>query len=370
MLAGGLESVARLMFSTSTTGIGQCTVLNDETTGVRGIPNSVCYEKAGESANIELRFNRCGHRAGMECGPKPDAVYRIVMTGSSTAMGDRVRQEESFAALLPAALSEKTGRSVELYNESMLWGYTHSVTLRFKEVLAAKPDLVLWILTPVDVARSSFVLPSQDETGRWSSKNHTERIWLRLKDTLTTESGMTAINDVFLRSRTALMLRHYLYQSQSLFVKATLASADVDAGFLRVPESTFWTEQLQEVDSDAATLEAQAHDAGVPVVAAYLPGPVQTSMVSIGQWSTGIDPYQLDDKLRLIIESHGGRFIDLLPDFRAIPNPERYYFPVDGHPTPEGHVVLTTMLAKELTSGVVPGLSGNERTITGAGNDR
>jgi hypothetical protein len=166
------------------------------------------------------------------------------------------------------------------------------------------------------------------------------------------------------------MLRHYLYQSQSLFVKATLASADVDAGFLRVPESTFWTEQLQEVDSDAATLEAQAHDAGVPVVAAYLPGPVQTSMVSIGQWSTGIDPYQLDDKLRLIIESHGGRFIDLLPDFRAIPNPERYYFPVDGHPTPEGHVVLTTMLAKELTSGVVPGLSGNERTITGAGNDR
>jgi hypothetical protein len=189
LLGGGVELVARSVFSQSQTGLAQCMVLNDATTGARGIPNSVCYEKVAESPKIEFRFNGCGHRAGMECGPKPAGTYRIVMTGSSMPMGAMVQQRESFAALLPKALSEETGRRVELYNESMEWGFTHSVTLRFKDVLAAKPDLVLWILTPADVERASLVLPRSEEVGQWKTKSLAERVWLRVKNILATESG-------------------------------------------------------------------------------------------------------------------------------------------------------------------------------------
>ena len=211
LLVGGAELAARLIFTQSMTGTEHCVVLNDPTTGARGIPNSVCYEKAPETPNIELKFNSCGHRAGMECGPKPARIYRIVMTGSSLPMGERVQQQESFAALLPAALSQKTGRAVELYNESMFWGYTHSVTLRFKDVLAARPDLILWVITPGDVERSALVLPTTDEVGRWASKSQAERIWLMLKDALATKSGMTLITDLSERSRAVFMLRHFLY---------------------------------------------------------------------------------------------------------------------------------------------------------------
>jgi hypothetical protein len=73
LLAGGIELAARAIFSESETGIGRCMVLDDPTTGARGIPNTVCYEKNAEAPEIEFKFNSCGHRAGMECGPKPAA---------------------------------------------------------------------------------------------------------------------------------------------------------------------------------------------------------------------------------------------------------------------------------------------------------
>jgi hypothetical protein len=357
LLGGGVELVARSVFSQSQTGAARCIVLNDATTGARGIPNTVCYEKDAEGPEIEFKFNSCGHRAGMECGPKPVGTYRIVMTGSSMALGSVVQQRETFAALLPKELSEKTGRPVELYNESMEWGFTHSVTLRFKDVLAEKPDLILWILTPGDVERASLVLPGTEEIGDWKTKSLAERIWLRVKNILATESGRTAIADFLGRSRTALMLRHFLYQSPNLFVKAKLAVDDSDSGYLRDPLSELWMDRMKQVDSDAATIEMQARDAGVPFVAAFVPSRTQAIMVSMGDWPTGVDPDELDNRLRPIIERYGGTYIDTLPEFRNIPNPERYYFPVDGHMTPQGHAVVSGLLAKALTSGAVQALS-------------
>jgi hypothetical protein len=82
-------------------------------------------------------------------------------------------------------------------------------------------------------------------------------------------------------------------------------------------------------------------------------------MISVGEWPADYDPYKLDEEVRAIIESHGGIYIDILPDFRAVPNPERHYFPVDGHPDAAGHAMIAGMLAKELTSGAVPALKAS-----------
>jgi hypothetical protein len=82
-------------------------------------------------------------------------------------------------------------------------------------------------------------------------------------------------------------------------------------------------------------------------------------MISMGKWPTGYDPYKLDEKLRFIIVSHGGIYLDILPQFRKVPSPEQYFFPVDGHPTSGGHAIIATLLAKELTGGAVPALNAS-----------
>jgi hypothetical protein len=79
-------------------------------------------------------------------------------------------------------------------------------------------------------------------------------------------------------------------------------------------------------------------------------------MISLDEWPAGYDPFRLDNELRSIVTRYGGIYIDILPEFRSIPNPEQYYFPVDGHPDSEGHAMIASFLAKELTGGAVPEL--------------
>jgi hypothetical protein len=360
LVLGSTESIARRIFRGSTTRAIDCMVLNDASTGVRAIPNSVCSEKLAEDRlPIEYRFNSCGHRAGMECGPKPPGSYRVVMAGSSFAMGLEAAREKTFAATLPAELSRQTGREIDLYNEAMESGFPHSVDLRFDEVLAAGPNLILWILTPFDIKKVSSVLPDQATSrGSFLARN-----WSRIKVAYSTESIPDAshelwqrVADAFGDTRTAFMLRHFLFQSQTQYVKSYLIGGDDESGFLRAEPSKLWQDRMQQFDGYAADIERRATAAGVPLVAVMLPNRAQAAMISMGEWPAGFDPYKLDAEVRSVIVSHGETYIDILPDLRDVPNPEQGYFAVDGHPNARGHAMFSALLARELTGGVVPAL--------------
>jgi hypothetical protein len=355
------ELIARWMFSQSKTNEEQCWVLDDPSTGVRGIPNSVCQVKIPESQPTEYRYNSCGHRAGMECGLKPPGAYRIVMTGSSSVMGLTVRREQTFAALLPQELSRRTGREIEVYNVGMGYGFTHNVVLRFNEVLAAGPDMILWVAAPMDIEQASFVVPgSKASAGR--------DIRTRVHEALARKSAWDKVRSLWeiasagflshlAASRTELMIQHFLYSSQSLYVNSYLRGDDSHSGFLKAEPSAEWQSHLRQTDIDVANMEARASAAGIPFVTVLLPNRAQAAMISMGEWPKGFDPYKLDGELRSIVTSHGGIYLDILPAFRAIPNPEQYYFPVDGHPNAEGHRIVSGLLASALTSGAVPALS-------------
>jgi lysophospholipase L1-like esterase len=71
----------------------------------------------------------------------------------------------------------------------------------------------------------------------------------------------------------------------------------------------------------------------------------------------------LDHELRAVVTEIGAVYVDILPDFRDIPNSERYYLAVDGHPNAAGHALLAGMLSKELTSGAIPALSAAPRML-------
>jgi hypothetical protein len=368
-LAVSTELIARRLFSELEISRLSC-VVNDPSTGERAIPNTACWDKIPESSLVVYRFNGCGHRAGMDCGPKPPATFRIVLIGSSVPMGSYVPFEKSIAGLLPPELSLRAGRRVEVYNESLAGtgGTAHTIDLRINDVLAANPDMVLWILTPGDIEIASRTLRVPQKPA--DPEAFIDEIVGRAKDTLVSKPIRQALPDLlelardFVRRpriylegfRTVLMFRHFIYQSHSQSLKSYLANEGKSAGYLKAEWSSDWRSHLREFDVYAADIEARTTAAGVPFAAVLLPYRAQATMISTGDWPADLDPYKLDNELRSIITSHGGIYVDILPDFRPILNPEQYYMPVDGHPTETGHAVIADLLVKELTSGAIPAL--------------
>jgi hypothetical protein len=348
LIATSTDLIARWKFA-RLYGIGEdCIVFNDPATGARGIPNSVCREKIPEGEVTEYRFNSCGHRTSIECGPKASGAYRIVM------MGMRVPQEKTFAALLPVELSRRTGRHVELYNEGMPWRPPHVTALHFNEVLAANPDIILWVIVPSDMWDLLLPPHSSDPPKVLSAYGKAKRIL---------EADLErAKADLPYRGIT--LLRHFVYDSQSQTITSYLAEKPDEPylqrvhgpEFLKVEPSQEWQSGLRAFANDATEIETQAEAAGVPLVAVFLPERAQAAMISRGEWPVSFDPFKLDNELRSIIESHGGTYLDILPDFRNIPNTERSFLPLDGHPDAHGHAMISGLLANELTAGAVPAL--------------
>jgi hypothetical protein len=221
LLLGSTELIARRIFFTTEVEAGQCKVRNDRSIITRRIPGCVCSEKIAESRPVEYRFNSSGYRADKEFGPKLPSTYRIVVVGSCFAMGLRVPIEETFTSPLPAELSKRTGRKVEILNEAMedydAVPQVASVALRFDDALAAKPDMILWTLNPWDIERAS--LPSDPRSQ--VAPGSLGRIATPLKNAL----PLTSIPDVrhnilqplykligIGHTNLALMLRHFLLE--------------------------------------------------------------------------------------------------------------------------------------------------------------
>jgi len=359
-LAISMQWIGRVFFR-SDNPVGDC-IVSDPLTGRHGVPNRACWKKESESPSVDYSFNSCGHRAGMECGPKAPDTYRIVLTGSSYAFGWTVPREETFAALLPLELSRRTGRKIELYNEGIIGdgGIPRNVVKRFNEVLAAQPDAILWVLDPWDIDKADRDAP----TLAWRDIGAAEMARQALVgksrlEVIPTILGL--IRDKWVISKAGMLIQHYIFLSQSEYVKLYLARG-AQSGFLDAEPDSDWRHRLELFNGYAADFEGQANAAGVPVIVTLVPNRAQAAMISMGHWPPGYDPYKLGEEVRAIVASHGGTYIDILPDFRTVPNPEQYYYPIDNHPDASGHAIIAEMLARELTSGSVPALSAADQS--------
>jgi SGNH hydrolase-like domain, acetyltransferase AlgX len=349
-----MEIVARLLFKQTSSSARPCLITNDPSTGVRAIPNSSCIEKDFESQWVEYKFNSCGHRAVMECGPKRPGTFRIVMLGSSLAQGATVPLDKSFAAILPALLSKNTGRDIELYNEGMAYGTPHSVDLRFAEALTAQPDLLLWPISPWDIAFVDLTLPLSraaviDEQLVGASG------WHRVKAELLRKRDLAGF--LTNHSRAFFMMLHFLYKSDSIYLSHSLSATDEYAASLQDTPSQEWQEKLRRFDTYVADIAARAKTAGVPLVVMALPRHAQVVMISAGVAPPGVNPYAFGDQIKAIVEKNGATYIDILPQFRDVPNVSSAFYPIDQHLTVSGQQLVAQVIAKGLTTGAPPALA-------------
>jgi hypothetical protein len=355
VLAGFLEAVAWRTLRRSGTSGEACMVFDDPSIGARGIPHSVCQEKIPEGIPTEYRFNSDGYRNDVDLTPKSAGTFRIVMVGTSVAAGFRVPREQTFAALLPAELSRRTGSRIELYNEGLPWRSPHAIGAHFNEVLAAKPDMILWILAPVDIESTSWGATDNVDVAHLTP---IAKLKYYLRTAFAAKPMAASMAAIFSHTRSAMLLEEFLYKSQSQYVKSSLMSADYNSAFLKSPRDAQWMGLLERFSGEASAMEERAREAGIPFVAALVPDRTQAAMISLmGGWPVGFDPYKLSHELRAIIESHGGIYVDILPFFRALPNPQSDYFPIDGHPNAAGHATISRLLAAGLGNDAIPGLS-------------
>jgi hypothetical protein len=187
-------------------------------------------------------------------------------------------------------------------------------------------------------------------------------LWNRLRIALTSKSPAEFLADAWQRlaknlneTRTVFLLQHEIFQSQSQFVKQYLMQRDASE-YLRSEHTAEFADHLASFARYFSDVQAQANSIGATVVVVVLPERAQAAMISMQQWPDGFDPYKLGRDVDAIVTSRGGTYVDVLSGFRGIPNPEQNYMPVDGHPTGDGHAVISELLAQALTDGAVPAL--------------
>jgi hypothetical protein len=339
-----------------------CLVVDDPSNGARGIPNCVVWEKIPEGKLTEYRFNSSGYRDNADFGPKSPGTYRIVMVGTSVAAGFRVPQGQTVGALLPAELSRRTGRKVEVYNEALPWRTPSSISRNFSEALAGNPDMILWIVSPLDIAYPSWLV------GKYEARSVTPQdgAWYFIKTAFDSGSFNASIAAIVGHTRAATLLKEFLYESPSQYVQSSLMGADYKKEFLQSESSAEWNRELKEFDSSAASIEGQARKAGIPLAVVLVPDRTQAALISMtGECPKGFDPYKVGNEVSSIIVSHGGTYLDILPEFRTIPNPQLGYFTLDGHPNAFGHAMIARFLTDKLADVTIPALSAAAKPQAG-----
>jgi hypothetical protein len=371
VLTVSAELLSRWLYPTAQVGFQNCFATNDPTGDAAVKPNSVCWEQTPESpSKVEYRFNRRGDRAGTELSPKPQGTYRIVLIGSSLTQGLFIPREKTFAALLPEKLSMETGRKVEVYNEARGGKFrggpfpTQNSAQHFDEVLAAQPDLILWVITPTDVmnagSKEKADSPLQEGPPSAAGPAKPRSLWNKLTASIAKGALGERLKARWEETRTSMALKHLLIasESQEEYIQSYLRNGD-NASFLRTTPDAKWQTQLRYFNAEMGEIVGLAKNAGVPLAAVFVPNRAQAAMISMGDWPAGYDPFKLEHEVRESVVRDGGQFLDILPDYRGIPSPERDFFPVDGHPDAEGQAIIFRFLAKELTSGLVPELKAS-----------
>jgi len=347
------NSIARQIFPQSVAGLYGCIVQGEVPDHLHGIQNTVCQYNNNDEPITEYRLNRCGHRTDMECGQKPSETYRIVMLGSSFAVGEGIPVENTIASLLPKDITESSRRRVDLYNMSMYMEHPYVIARYFEDVKAQHPDMILWLLSPHDLENAVEPIGAASAPPR--PKGFLQEAKWRALQELGNKSLLEALQSLWSKGMgkmgatpSANLLRHLLPENRSGFDGSSL-TGDGDR-FLRVPTDPTEQQYLQQFASDLAIAGKKAHAMNIPLFVTLVPSRSQAAMLSLGRAKEGFSPYALNDELRAAVEHEGCTYVDILPEFHNLPNAEQYYFLVNGHPNPDGARLIAQFIAKQLVN--------------------
>ena len=117
-------------------------------------PNCTSYRKAAEGPPTINAYNDCGYRTPQPCGTRLPGEIRVALMGTSTAAGMKVPYADTFAAKLTATLTKACDRPVDFQNMGIPGASMADVYRRTGEALAMHPELVMLVITPIEMRGS------------------------------------------------------------------------------------------------------------------------------------------------------------------------------------------------------------------------
>lgn len=351
LLLVGAELVSRILFVES--GAETCNAPADG-----GPPrmraNCVSHRKAAEGPEVENIFNDCGYRTPTSCGPRTPGTLRVVLMGASTAEGFKVRYPDSFAARLTDALTAACHRPVEFQNMGVAGASPLDVYHRMGEALGLQPDLIMLVVGPYELktrlTREQMV-HRDDPTQPMAARPDTP-------SSPPDRSLIAHLSDLVANSRALVAAQHYLYQDRASFVRLYMLHGE-DADYLRPPLSAAWRERLGDFEQllgDMATRAGQ-----VPMLLVTGPQRIQAALLIKDDAAQGADPFVIDHAFADIASRHRVAFVDTLDTFALHRDPERYFYPVDGHMDATGSAVFAEAVAERLLAGDLAPFAGCDR---------
>jgi lysophospholipase L1-like esterase len=254
--------------------------------------------------SVEIRINAWGLRGGpVNESPAPDR-RRVLVLGSSIALGWGVPEEKVVSSLLQAKF-EAAGQKVEVLNAGIGNYNAERYIERFLHRLTS--------LQPTDLLVLAFVRDGEPlEQGGGN---------FLLRDSQFAVTVWTAVNRLFGAAGGAALVEHY----------RRIYSPDSSA--------------VTRMNAEFAKLAAYAQQHRIRITLAMVP-----DIHNLNDY-----PLQfIHDIFRTTARDNGFTYVDLLPALQGLASNDIWAMPGDPHPNARGHALMADAIYPILTSGVPP----------------
>ncbi|MFF7710602.1 GDSL-type esterase/lipase family protein [Pseudomonas sp. NPDC007930] len=333
------EGVARYFYPAEA--IDACQV-PDAIMGTRFKPGCTSTTKAPEGPWVTNQYNECGARSATSCAAKASGTLRIVAFGSSLTEGYLIPYEQAYPVRVGNALAGYCHRPVDVQDVASIGYNWKRQQLNFADAAKLQPDVLITSIVPFDLERDPQSYEPEAAAAASAAPAPPpppllNRLYVALKEQV----------------KAAYVAQYFYFKDAKAFTDLYLHYGE-KANFLRTPFSPFWLARLQAYDELLGQMAGQAHAAGVPLVLVYVPQRAQAAMISGTPSPAGVDPWAFSQAIGAMAARHGIVYVNTSDSFSQLKNAADLYYPVDGHPSGDGHAVIAEAVVARLA-----GLAGS-----------